>query len=116
MRYPSISEKPRVNIGDMRHRVTFQGLIKTPDGYKGNVKTWQDVITVWAQVIPITGREYFYAHQIKNEITHRVRIRYRTDINVEMRVLFGERVFTIESIIDIGERREYMEIRCMEGK
>ena len=106
----------KIKIGDFRHRITFQESVKVPDGYKGFTITWQDVVVVWAQVDPLSGREYFYAHQIKDEISHRVRIRYRTDVNEEMRILHGERSFKIESMIDMGERREFLEIRCQEEK
>ena len=106
----------KARIGDMRHRVTFQQSIKTPDGHKGHTVQWQDMIAVWASVEPLTGREYFYSHQIKAEVTHRVKIRYRADITTEMRAKFGERVLEIESIIDLKERHEVLEILCREEK
>jgi len=106
----------KIQIGDLRHRVTFQKSNETSDGYKGHTVIWQDVVTVWAQVSPLSGREYFYAHQIKNVVSHRVRVRYRTDINVEMRIKHGDRYFKIESMIDMGERREFLEIICQEEK
>jgi len=106
----------KARIGDMRHRITFQKSVKTPDGHKGHTVSWQDLITVWASVEPLTGREYFYSHQIKAEVTHRVKIRYREDITTEMRAKFGERVLEIESIIDLKERCKMLEIFCREEK
>lgn len=106
----------QAKIGDMRHRITFQKSEKTPDGYKGHTVKWQDVITVWASVEPLTGREYFYSHQIKAEVTHRVKTRYREDITVKMRIKHRNRVLEIESIIDLQERREFLEILCREEK
>ena len=105
-----------MKIGDMRHRITFQEPVKTPDGYKGHEVKWQDVVTVWASVEPLSGREYFYSHQIKAEVTHRVKTRYRTDITVKMRIKHRDRVLEIESIIDLKERREFFEILCREAK
>lgn len=105
-----------MKIGDLRHRITFQKEVKVPDGYKGFTVSWQDVVTIWAQVDPLSGREYFYSHQIKNVVSHRVRIRYRTDVNEEMRIKCGDRHFKIESMIDIKERREFLEILCQEEK
>ncbi|MBA7465169.1 hypothetical protein ES707_00331 [subsurface metagenome] len=105
-----------MKIGDMRHRIAFQQPIKTPDGHKGHTVKWQDMVTVWASVEPLSGREYFYAHQIQAEVTHRVRTRYRTDITVKMRIKHRDRVLEIESIIDLKERREVLEILCREAK
>lgn len=107
----------KIGIGDMRHRITFQEPVKTPDGYKGHTVNWKDVVTVWASVEPLSGREYFYSHQIKNEISHRVRVRYRTDLRLEMRIKLSEdRALAIESIIDLQERHEMLELLCMEEK
>ncbi len=105
-----------MNIGEMRHRITFQQPIKTPDGYKGQTVQWQNVATVWASVEPLTGREYFYSHQIKAELTHRVRIRYREGITEKMRIKHRERVLAIESILDLKEEHKTIEILCREEK
>lgn len=105
-----------MKIGDMRHRITFQDSMKTSDDYKGHSISWTNFITVWASIEPLTGREFFAAHQIKAEVTHRVKIRYRDDITVKMRIKFGARVLAIESILDIKERHEVLEILCREGK
>jgi len=105
-----------MKIGDMRHRITFQQEVKTADGHKGFTVAWQDVVIVWASVEPLSGREYFYSHQIKAEVTHRVKTRYRTGITVKMRIKHRDRVLTIESILDKRERREELEILCREEK
>ena len=69
-----------------------------------------------ASVEPLSGREYFYSHQIKAEVTHRVKIRYREDITTKMRIKHRDRVLEIESILDKKERREELEILCREAK
>ena len=105
-----------MKIGDMRHRITFQREIKTPDGHKGFTMAWQDMIECWASVVPLTGREFFYSHQIKAEITHRVKIRYREDVTTKMRIKYEDRILEIESILDKKERHEELEIFCREAK
>lgn len=106
----------KLAIGEMRHRITFQQPIKTPDGHKGHTVSWQGLVTVWASVEPLSGREYFYSHQIKAEVTHRVKIRYRSDISMKMRIKHEDRILDIESIIDLKERRQILEILCREAK
>ena len=106
-----------MKIGDMRHRITFQQPQKTPDGYKGHTVKWQVVATVWASVEPLSGREYFYSHQIKAQATHRVKTRYRADITTKMRIKLSEdRALAIESILDLQERHQVLEILCREEK
>lgn len=105
-----------MEIGKLRHRITFQDSMKVSDEHKGHTVTWTNFVTVWASVEPLTGREYFFSHQVKAEVTHRVKIRYRDDITEKMRVKFGARVLGIESILDIKERHEVLEIFCREEK
>jgi len=105
-----------MKIGDLRHRITFERPVKVPDGYKGNVVTWQAVCVVWASVEPLSGREYFYAHQVKAEVSHRIRIRYNEKVTTEMRIKHRNRYLEIESIIDLKERREVQEILAREEK
>lgn len=106
-----------IKIGEMRQRITFQSPRKVADGHGGwNVSGWDDFATVWAQIEPISGREYFHAAQIKAEITHRVKIRYWADLNEEMRIKFGDRYLKIEAIRDLKELHKFMEILCREEK
>jgi len=107
--------KPAVKIGDLRHRITFQRENKTADDYRGHTSTWDDVATVWAKVEPVSGREYYYSHQLKNAISHKITIRYRDDISAELRIVFEKRIMKIESIINLQEQERFMEIMCMEG-
>lgn len=105
-----------MKIGDLRHRVTVQEAVKTPDGHKGFTVSWRDLFTAWASVKPLSGREYFTAHQMAAEITHRVKIRYRQEITVKMRIKHEDRVLNIESIIDLEEKHLVLEILCREEK
>lgn len=104
----------KIDPAGFRHRITFQKEEKTPDGVKGFTVAWNDFAVAWASIAPLVGREYFYAHQITAEVTHRIRMRYRKDINSKMRITLGERVFNIESIIDMEERHVYLELLCRE--
>ena len=105
-----------MKIGEMRQRITFQEEVKTADGHKGHTLAWRDLVSVWASVEPLSGREFFYSQQIKAEVTHRVKIRYREDITVKMRIKHRDRNLMIESILDKKERREELEIFCREEK
>lgn len=106
----------KLAIGALRHRIAFEKEVKVSDGYKGFTVTWQTVCVVWASVDPLSGREYFYAHQVKAEVTHRVRIRYNEKVTTEMRIRHQNRYLMIESIIDLKERREFQEILAREEK
>ena len=108
--------KPKIKISDLRHRITFQSEKKTADGYKGHTSTWDNVAIVWAKVEPVSGREYYYSHQLKNAISHKITVRYRDDITEELRIIFEKRIMKIESLINLLEQERFIEIRCIEEK
>ncbi len=106
--------KPVVKIGDLRHRITFQSERKVADTYRGHTSTWDDVATVWAKVEPVSGREYYYSHQLKNVISHKITVRHRDDITAELRIVFEKRIMKIESLVNLQEQERFIEIRCIE--
>lgn len=104
----------QVSIGDLRYRVTIQRPIAGSDGQGGHPKSWADVATVWAAIDSLSGREYFYAQQIRAEATHRVTIRARDDVAENMRVIWEDTALRIESVID--KTATLQELMCIEVK
>lgn len=100
--------------GRLDKRVTLQSATTARDGHGQPLETWSDIATVWAAIDPIRGREYFAAQQFAAETTHKVTIRHRSGISPKNRVLFGSRVFRIESVINPHERGERLELMCVE--
>ena len=103
-----------MNPGDLDQRVTLQSKSVTRAANGEEVVTWTDVATVWAQVEPIRGREFFAAAQMADSIDHRVVVRYRAGIAREMRVLWGAVALDIVTVIARG-RRESVELMCVSG-
>lgn len=102
-----------MNVGKMRHRITFQRPVEEKDilgGYKGD---WIDVVTTWAQITPISGKEYF-AQMRETVVSHRIYCRYRAGITPRMQIKFGERTFRIVSVLNWEERNEGLTIMCEE--
>ena len=103
-------------VAALRHRIFFQQPVTTDDGYGGKPMTWVNYGKAWAKIEPLTGREYFFAHQIQAEVTHRVTTRFRQDIKEDMRISAGSRILEIESIIDLDEAHQFLEFFCKEAK
>lgn len=103
-----------MNPGELRHRITIQQPTEIKDQYKRPVTGWADFAMVWAAVEPLRGREYLLAQNTNTELTVRVRIRYLKGVTPGMRVLYGGRVFDIQSVIDVDERHREMHLMCAE--
>lgn len=98
-----------IDIGKMKHRVELQTQTQTTDEQGISVVSpWSTQRTVWARVEPFSGREYVDDRKITTEATHRITLRWQPgiDLTPAWRVLYGEKTFQIESVINIDERDE----------
>ena len=101
-------------IGGLRHRVSLEAPVRTADEGGAAVISWQVVATVWAEIMPKSGREVFESDQLGGRITHDVRIRHRDGVTPAMRFVFGARVFDIRYAANVGERNEWLLCACEE--
>ena len=83
----------------LNQRVTFQQKSVTKNGIGEEVFTWADFVTVWAEAIPIRGREFFSAQQNQQTVDVRFRIRSRSDLVGEMRLVWNTQPYDIIAII-----------------
>lgn len=97
----------------MRHRITFQLQSEEKDSLGGYDDSWKDVATVWAQISPVSSREYF-GQVRENTVSHKVYCRYRAGISPQMRIKFGSRIFRVVSVLNWEERNEGLTIMCEE--
>ena len=111
-----------MKAGSLRHRITFQSQGRTRDSYGGETVVWSDEVTVWAQVHPISGSEYFKTQEVQSQVTHNIRIRYPRsfDIKPTWRIKFLAQTevykyFDIVSIINPEERNIYLDIMAKEA-
>lgn len=103
-----------MDIGKLRHRITFQQLSNSKNEYGEPVEDWLDIKTVWAEIKPVSGKQFFAAKQINAEISHNVYIRYRNGLSPSMRIKFKERTFEILYIMNVNESNTLMQIYCKE--
>lgn len=108
-----------LDAGSLNKRVTIQSQSRADDTGGGATLTYSDVSTVWASISPGSGREFANAQQIVPELTHVVRMRYRT-LTSKHRLKYtgsgGTRYFTIQSVLCPDERHEQLVVYCTEEK
>lgn len=102
-----------MRAGELRHRVTIQQATTSRDEFGAEVQTWADVATVWAKVETTAGDETIDAARASASLTHTITIRNRTGLLPTQRVLWGERVLEIGSVVADNVGRE-MTLVCSE--
>lgn len=100
-----------VSIGELRHRLSLEAPLATPDGGGGVTRTWALVAEVWGAIRPISGSEVSEADGVAGRVSHEIWIRHRTGITPEMRFSLGARLFEIRAILDWDERHRFL--RCL---
>ncbi|NFN85872.1 head-tail adaptor protein [Clostridium sporogenes] len=103
-----------MNIGELKHRVTFQRFTTVVNNNGFEEETWQDYKTVWASVSNLYGREYFEAAAIQAEKTVKFTIRFINEIDESMRIKFRDKQYNITSIDNIKYENKFIEIKAME--
>lgn len=103
-----------MNIGKLRHRITLLQQVNEVNDYGASTQTWKRVATVWADVRPLSGREYFSAQQVQSEVTTQIWLRHIEGIKPTMKVKFGKREFEILSVLNIQERDVSLQLMCKE--
>lgn len=98
----------------MRHRVTIQSVSQASDSQGGYTDTWTDGDTVFASIEPIKAWEKMQAQQMQVPVTHKITMRYRSDVTAASRLKFGTRIFWVKEVINVEERNRFLIIKAQE--
>jgi SPP1 family predicted phage head-tail adaptor len=106
-------------IGNLDKRITFQQKVYgSPDGSnQRKVTGWENIDsspTVWAELYEKSGTEILQADQLNGLTMAEFRIRFRTDLTIENRVVYNDKNYDIQAILEMG-RRKYLRLICESG-
>lgn len=95
-----------MKIGGMRYKVELQRNVSKNDdeGFTQNI--WKTEHTVWADIVPVSGREFLQSGTETAEVTFKIYIRYLDGIDSDMRVKCGENIYLLTAVL--GNRRKGM--------
>ena len=109
-----------MKCGALRHRVQIQvdelhGVMTAGGGPQE--PRWVTLGARFANVVPLSGRERFTAQQVQSDVTHRVEMHYDPTLQARPvhRLLFNDRPFEIESVINVGELGRETHVMCKEA-
>lgn len=106
-----------IDAGKLRHRLTIQRQSQTQNTTTGEITVaWVDVATVWGAIEPLSAREFIAANAQQSQVTAKLVIRYRSDVDATMRAVHGSKLYNIEGVLpDKDSGLEYMTLPCSEG-
>ena len=108
-----------------KNRITIQSPTETVDAYGARSVSWATQSTVWAQIIPNSGREFYAQGAVQSRYTHKILIRYQAALKgittiSDYRVSFDGRLFGVQGIRNLDadmktEGRFFQELLCEEN-
>ena len=105
-----------MRAGLLRHRVSLQHRAIARNSWGDETNTWNTYDTVWASIRPLSGNERAAQAQAQTEISHDIRIRYHKVVKPQHRISYGDRVFEINAVIDVEERKRELQLMCTEAQ
>ncbi len=94
----------------LNKRVTLKARAAGQDAAGQPAITWSDVVTVWAGVVDLSGREFLAAGGAQNATQTKITIRYRAGVTPAMRVVCGADTYNIETVL--GQDRRSLTLMC----
>jgi SPP1 family predicted phage head-tail adaptor len=105
-----------MNCGRLRHKIDIQIESTAQNSYGEQTQSWSNYLSsIWASIDPIAGKEYFASDKLNADVSHKIRIRFRTGILPKMRVKYNSRYFDIISVINFEERGKELLLMCKEA-
>jgi SPP1 family predicted phage head-tail adaptor len=97
-------------------RITFQQKVTAQDPNTGEITfTWADFATIWACIDATKASERFAAQQELSGNDFTIWIRWRGDIDSNMRILWNDRIFDITGIPDQQRRGRWLSVFVTAG-
>lgn len=105
-----------MTAGKLRHQITIEREQSVSDGAGGSTITWSTVATPRAFIKPMSGGERLQAMRLEATVTHRIFIRYRSNLLTSDRINYNGRLMQIRALINLEERNRWIEIYADEGE
>lgn len=88
-----------MNSGRLRTPIVIQTCSETTASNGESSRTWTAFASPFAELKPLSGREYLRNDQTRGEITHQIKLRYVSGVTDKMRIISGSRIFEIVAVL-----------------
>lgn len=103
-----------IGAGYLNRLVHLQNPPSTENTFGNQTGSWTTTDTVWARIKPASGALIFVGGQLYPSYTWDITIRYRPNITVRKRVVYGTKTFVIQSVTDVMDQRTLLILHCNE--
>lgn len=105
----------RIDPGQLNQRVLLQTRSTGTDALGQSNAAWATVAALWAQAMPLRGREFFAAAQVQQEHSVKFTLRWRADITPTARIVWQGQPYDVTGVTQLGGRRVWLEVMALAG-
>jgi len=106
-----------LDAGELRHQVSIQSPSTSQTSTGSPTTSWSTILTCFAAIYTLSSREVYQASQFTELVTHVVKIRWPgASIGIQggQQVLFGSRIFKVQTVDNVQERNRVLLLHCVE--
>ena len=104
-----------MDIGRLNKRITLMKFAETTDSMGQETQALIPVATIWGDLRPVRGNEYYEVQKIQAKVSHKLYIRYHAayaDIDSNWFIRYGNEEFDVVSVINVDLADKMFEIYC----
>ena len=107
----------RISASELDQRITLQTRTSGVDAVGQDIETWNDLITVWARVRPLRGRDLIIANSAASKDRIVFGIRYMPGVDSTERLIWKSQTYDITvPPINVDGANHTIEIMCTSGE
>jgi len=101
-----------MKIGELINRIDIQNYVRTENEVGEEVKQWQSYKKLWSKFYNSSVKDQLKAGKDAASIVYEIVIRYRKDINTTMRVVYKEKNYNIDHVVNYKEQNIETHLFC----
>lgn len=103
-----------MNFSKLRHKITLLKPTYQQNATGENEATFADYKTVWANVVPISGKEWVESQKLRAETAYKIALRYSSDVSTDMRIRYNQMQLEISAVINVEGRNRELQLVAYE--
>ena len=100
---------------DLNRKVELQALVKTSTATGGFTQSWVSVAFIWSKIKNTSGSELLHADQLGATSFSDFTIRYRTNINDIMKIVYRGNDYQIMHVNNLEEADLWLVVKAEKG-
>ena len=105
-----------MNIGELNRRIKILEFVEQRDEFGGIEGEWKVIATRWSRIEQHGGNEVSDNNQVIARVSTKIIIRYMSELNEKHRIQYKDKLYEINSVIDVDTGHYKMIIDCSEVK